>query len=78
MIPGLRRQYGLLVAARSPEGQAPFIDLRPGDIIHTLNNLPIALLDLFRMRIDEFKQGDSVALQIERDGHFQYVAFEID
>ena len=78
MIPGLRRQYGLLVAARSPEGQAPFIDLRPGDIIHTLNNLPIALLDLFRMRIDEFKQGDAVALQIERDGHFQYVAFEID
>jgi serine protease Do len=78
MIPGLRRQYGLLVAARSPEGQAPFIDLRPGDIIHTLNNLPIALLDLFRMKIDEFKHGDPVALQIERDGRFQYVAFEID
>lgn len=78
MIPGLRRQYGLLVAARSPEGQAPFIDLRPGDVIHEMNNLPIALFDLFRSRIEELKSGDPVALQIERDGRLQYVAFEIE
>jgi serine protease Do len=78
LSPGLRRQYGLLVAARSPEGQAPFVDLRPGDVIHALNNLPIALLDLFRTRIEEMRPGDAVALQIERDGRFQYVAFEIE
>jgi serine protease Do len=78
LIPGLRRHYGLLVAARSPEGQAPFIDLSPGDVIHQMNNLPIGLFDLFRTRIEELKSGDSVALQIERDGRLQYVAFDIE
>jgi len=78
LIPELRRQYGLLVAARSPAGEAPFIDLRPGDVIHQLNNLPIGLFDLFQARIAELKSGDPVALQIERDGRLQYVAFEIE
>ncbi len=78
LIPDLRRQYGLLVAAKSPEGQAQFIDLQPGDVIHAVNNLPVALLDLFRSRIAELKPGEPVALQIERDGRFRYVAFEVD
>jgi serine protease Do len=78
LIPELRRHYGLLVAARSVEGQAPFIDLRPGDVIHQLNNLPIGLFELFQTRIAELKPGDPVALQIEREGRLQYVAFEIE
>lgn len=78
LMPEMRRQYGLVVAARAPEGQLQSIDLRPGDIIHALNNLPIALIDVFRSRIAEFQHGDAVALQIEREGRFQYVAFEIE
>jgi len=76
-MPDLRTQYGLVVIARSSEGQARFLDLKPGDVIHELNQLPIASLDIFRTRIDEFHKGDPVALQIERDGHFRYTAFEI-
>jgi serine protease Do len=78
MMPELRRQYGLIVAAKAPEGQIQFIDLRPGDIIHAVNNRPIALLDAFRAMIGEYQHGAPVALQIERDGRFQYVAFEIE
>ena len=72
------RQYGLIVAAKSPEGQAQFIDLQPGDIIHAVNGTHVAVLSSFRATIDEFQRGDAVVLQIERDGHFQYVAFEIE
>lgn len=78
VMPDLRRSYGILVAAKAPEGQLQFIDLQPGDIIHAVNNVPIAMLATFRKMIDQFQRGDAVALQIERDGRLQYVAFEIE
>lgn len=77
-IPDLRIQYGLVVVARSVESQSMFLDLKQGDVIHELNNLPIASLDLFRERINQFHRGDSVALQIERHGHLRYTSFEIE
>ena len=78
MIPGLRRQYGLIVAAKSPGGQAQFIDLQPGDIIEAVNTLPIVLIDTLQSSLDTMKPGDPVVLQIERNGRFQYLAFELD
>ena len=77
-IPDLRIQYGLVVVARSTEGQAAFLDFKPGDVIHELNNLPIASIELFRERINQFHRGDPVALQIERHGHLRYTSFEIE
>jgi serine protease Do len=78
LLPDLRGLYGLIVAAKSPDGQAQFIDLQPGDVIHAINNLPVAFLAVFQKMIDEFHRGDAVVLQIERDGRFQFVAFEIE
>jgi serine protease Do len=78
LLPDLRGLYGLIVAAKSPDGQAQFIDLQPGDVIHAINNLPVAFLAVFQKMIDEFQRGDAVVLQIERDGRFQFVAFEIE
>jgi serine protease Do len=77
-LPGLRTQYGLVVVARSARSQSTYVDFKPGDVIHELNNLPIASLDLFRERIDRFHRGDAVALQIERQGQIRYAAFEIE
>jgi serine protease Do len=76
-MPQLRTQYGLVIVAQSGEGRAKALDLKPGDVIHELNRLPIASLDLFRTRIDELRPGDAVALRIERDGHFRYTSFDI-
>jgi serine protease Do len=78
MIAGLRREYGLIVAAKSPGGQAQFIDLQPGDVIDAVNKLPVFSLDGLRASLDEMKPGDPVVLQIVRDGHFRYLAFELD
>jgi serine protease Do len=78
LIPQLRRSYGVIVAAKSPEGQAQFVDIQPGDVIHSVNNEPVALLSAFQTMIADFKPGEAVVLQIERDGRFQYVAFEIE
>jgi serine protease Do len=78
LIPKLRRQYGLIVAAKSPEGQAQFIDLQPGDIIHAINDLTIASLTAFQNAVQELKPGDAVVLQVERDQRLLYVAFEME
>jgi S1-C subfamily serine protease len=64
--------------ARSSESQSTFLDFKPGDVIHELNDLPITSLDLFRERINQFHRGDAVALQIERHGVLRYTAFEIE
>jgi serine protease Do len=77
-MPGLRRPNGLVVAAKAPEGQNQFVDLEPGDIIHAINNLPIVLLDVFQSTVRELAPGAPVVLEIERDGHFRYVAFQIE
>jgi serine protease Do len=77
-IPGLRREYGLIVAAKTAGGQSQSIDLQPGDIIDAVNNSPVALLDSLRSTLNDMKPGDPVVLQIERDGRFQYLAFELD
>jgi serine protease Do len=78
MIPGLRREYGLIVAAKTAGGQSQSVDLQPGDIIDAVNDTPVALLDTLRSALSQMNPGDPVVLQIERDGRFQYLAFELD
>ena len=78
LIPDLRREYGLIVAGKTAGGQSQFIDLQAGDIIDAVNNSPVALLDTFRSTLSHMQPGDPVVLQIERDGRFQYLAFELD
>ncbi len=78
MFPGLRLQYGLVVAAKVPSGRGQFVDLRVGDVIQAINTLPVASLKFLRHTLDGLNPGDAVALQIERDGQFRYVAFDLE
>lgn len=78
LIPDLRRHYGVVVAAKSADGQSRFIDLQPGDVIDSINNTPVASVDFFRSKIDALTRGDAVALQIQRGGRFQFIGFEIE
>jgi serine protease Do len=78
LLPDLRQPDGLIVAAKSPEGQGRYIDLQTGDVIHTLNNQPVGSLETFRTVIDGLKTAEAVALLVERSGTFRYVAFEIE
>ena len=76
-LPDLRRQYGLIVAAKAPTGQSQLIDLRENDVIHSINNQTVTDLALFRKTIEDLKPGSPVALQVERNHRLQYVAFDI-
>ena len=77
MFPGLRGEYGVIVAALSASASASMTGLEVGDVIHEVNGAVASSVDALRDAMGKFKRGDAVALFIERDGKLQYLAFEI-
>jgi serine protease Do len=78
MIPGLRKQYGVVVAARMTDAPYWTAELRPGDVIHSVNGTLISDLKQLHALVHEMKPGGSVALQIERLGRLSYFVFELE
>ena len=78
VIPGLRKQYGVVVAARTVD--APFwaAQFQQGDVIHSINGTLITGLTQLRGILDALKSGSAVAVQVERSGKMFYAAFEIE
>jgi len=78
MIPGLRMGSGVIVAARTTWAASIELGLMTGDVIHSLNGVPIISLEALRSGILRLQPGDATVLQIERDGKLQYLAFEME
>ncbi|HLJ45545.1 MAG TPA: trypsin-like peptidase domain-containing protein [Bryobacteraceae bacterium] len=73
LLPDLRHEYGILVAAGSAsEG------LKTGDVIYAVNTEPVTTVAALRKMLDQFKDGDSPVFQIERDGHLMFVTIELE
>jgi len=70
-IPG-----GVLVAARTPTstllGEGP----QPGDIIHSINGMPIQDIAELRQHLRQIKAGDPIVLQVERSGSLSFLVLE--
>jgi serine protease Do len=77
MAPDLRDPFGIIVAARSADSGAE-IPLATGDVIRTLNGVPMTTLDRLRETLKALPPGAPVALQIQRDQRLQYIAFTMD
>jgi serine protease Do len=73
-LPETRKPYGIIVAARSGEseysGQG---GLKLGDVIYSVNTVPMATLDALRKALDGLKPTDPLVLQIERDGKLVFL-----
>lgn len=79
MLPGLRNSYGVVVAAgSSPTDLTTGTGLQPGDVIYSVNKAPVGTVEALRKKVEQFKPGDEVAMQIERSGRLMYVAVEIE
>jgi serine protease Do len=73
-LPETRKPYGVIVAARS--GQSEYSGqggLKLGDVIYSVNTVPMATLDALRKALDNLKSTDPLVLQIERDGRLMYL-----
>jgi serine protease Do len=75
---GTRAQSGVVVAALLGGEPATLTDLAVGDVIVTINGTPVRNKQELLQDLNTFKIGDPVALQVERHGVNQYVAFEIE
>ncbi len=77
LLPPLRKGLGVLVAARTPD--APYFedDLRPGDVIYTVNHNPITNLNDLEAALDGLDAGAAVTVQVERNGHLRYLSFQL-
>jgi S1-C subfamily serine protease len=78
LIPDLRVSSGVLVLGKAADLLGPTISLTTGDVIHAINNRPVDTVDNLRSALSQMKSGDSVALQVERQGKLQFVSFELD
>lgn len=78
MLPRTRISSGVIVAALTATGSSGAAGLRPGDIIHSFNRVPILTLEALRSALDGIKSGSLVVMQVERDGELQYATFEME
>jgi len=78
MLPDLRKQYGIVVAAKAAGAESLEVDLRAGDVIYAINQEPTATVSALVAAVAQLKSGDPVVLQVERDGRLLYVAFEME
>ena len=78
LLPDLRIDSGVIVAARTPRsvllGEGP----EPGDIIHSVNTVPITDIAGLKTALRKLHSGDAIVLQIERDGGLSYLVMEYE
>ncbi len=77
-LSSLRVSSGVIVLGRTADLILPDIGLQVGDVIHTLNGTTVDSVDKLRAMTQGLKVGTPVALQVERDGGFLYVSFEVE
>ena len=78
MLPELRHEYGIVVAARSPNPPYSGGALQVGDVIYEFDRTPIVTVKALRASLDALTSGDSAVLQIERNGRLMYITIELE
>jgi len=74
----VRSSAGLVVVGRVDYAPRIDVDLQAGDIIRSINGVKLSHLDDLRTELTKYKIGDAVALEVERQGAFQFVTFETE
>jgi serine protease Do len=76
LLPELRFDFGVVVAARSSEAAAN--GLRPGDVIYALNRTPIVSLKALQAALDATKPGNPAVLQVQRGARVMYLSIDLE
>lgn len=73
-----RSQSGVVVAGLLGGEPATLADLMVGDVITAINGKAVPNKQELLQDLERFKPGDPIALEVERRGVKQYVAFEME
>ncbi|HET9530692.1 MAG TPA: trypsin-like peptidase domain-containing protein, partial [Blastocatellia bacterium] len=74
----LKIATGVLVLAVQPGSPASEADIRHGDIIHQVGSKEIKSVEELAEALKEIKQGDKVAVQVERRGQMFFINVTLD
>jgi serine protease Do len=74
----LRGREGVLVAARAGDATGPEGDLRPGDVVYSVNGVSVRGLAELRAAAARPDAGEPLVLHVERAGRLVYVVVETD
>jgi serine protease Do len=74
----LRITSGVVVLGRAADLITPETGLETGDVIHSLNTIPITSMADLREAVSVLKSGAPVVLQVERSDGFTYLSFEME
>ena len=77
MLPELRNKYGVVVAAGTVADFTNGTGLKPGDVIYSVNGSPVTSIPALKQKLDEFKPGDTIVMQIERSSRLLFVSVEL-
>ncbi len=75
---GLRSTTGIYVVATTRVNEDSGTALAPGDVIASVNGMPIHSVQNFREKIRELTGGTPAVLEIERHGEFVYIERDLD
>jgi serine protease Do len=78
LLNGLRSKTGIYIVATTARNEHSGPGLAAGDVIVSLNGMPIYNIPALRGAIHEVTDGKPAVLQIERSGHFLYVEREME
>jgi len=78
MLPDLRNSYGIVVAAGSTTDLSSGTGLHPGDVIYSVNGTPVVTVSALKTKLDEYKPGQPVVMQVERSGVLMFVTIELE
>jgi serine protease Do len=78
ILPNLRRDAGVAVAAVPTEYAALNPGLVAGDVIYAMNGGPLAAVDELRAALQSRKSGDPLAFLVERLGQLVYVTATLE
>lgn len=74
VLPDTRNPWGIVVAARTGEGDySGQGGLKLGDVIYSVNTVPVSTLDALRESLNRLKPTDPLVMQIERNGRLLYL-----
>ena len=76
MLPPLRNRFGVVVAGKESYGAYDGEGPLPGDVIYSVNGVPVDSVDSLRLVLEDLKTADAIALQVERLGSLHYLVLE--
>jgi S1-C subfamily serine protease len=66
-----------VVAARAGATIYAGDSLELGDVIYSINTVPVTSIDAMRKTIEGLKEADPLVMQVEREGRLMYLTLEI-